>query len=98
MAKKTASPDELIIMVCTGSHCADKKSEKLRSRLKDLLKDRHLDMPVRCKKGSCVKACGKGPIVEIFPGETRFEHVKPKDAEKVLAKVLALGKKSTEEE
>lgn len=81
------------ITVCCGHTCLDGKSKKLRSRLKALVEEQGLKGRVKVKKGSCLKDCSRGPIVEIDPGGRRFEGVRPKAARRLLAELTAGSKK-----
>ena len=82
------SSKKCVISVCVGDACADRKSKKVRARLKALVKKCDLEGKVKIKKSGCRGACSKGPIVEAKPGRHRFEHVKPKKAKKILKRVL----------
>ncbi len=82
------SKTECTIAVCAGRACAEAKSKKLRSRLKELVAEQGLEESVKVKKTSCQGDCGHGPIVCIEPKGKRLERVKPKGAEKVLAKAV----------
>ena len=80
--------EKFVITVCVGDACADRKSKKVRARLKALVKKRGLEGKVKIKKSGCQGACKKGPIVEVKPGGQRSENVKPKKAKKILKRVL----------
>lgn len=85
MAKKEPGTT---ITVCLGKSCADAKSKKLRARLKDLIEECGLDDKVKIKKGECTKKCAKGPIVQVKPSGKTYEHVKPKQAKRILKDVI----------
>ena len=88
MAKKSAKIKRRI-SVCAGSSCSGKGSKKVRAKLKKLVKKRDLEDRVKVKKCSCLKDCGKGPVVTIEPGGNRVRQVTPKRAKKLLAKVAS---------
>lgn len=80
--------DSLKIEVCTGSHCAEHKGNKIAKRLKECLEEMECGDSVKVKKCDCMKHCKNGPIVEI-PGRKRvFENVKPKDAAAIVKAAL----------
>jgi NADH:ubiquinone oxidoreductase subunit E len=98
MADKPAKT-RLTIAVCVGSSCTGKKSRKVRSRLKKLVKKQNLQDKVKIKKSACMGECAKGPIIEIKPTGKRIKRVTPKRAEKLLTKIVArklAGKKQSE--
>jgi NADH:ubiquinone oxidoreductase subunit E len=86
MPKKTGAPTQ-IIGVCAGRACTDRKSKKLRKRLKGLIKDENLEGCLKVKKTECLGKCGDGPVVEVRPGHREYTRVKPKKAGKLLAKI-----------
>jgi (2Fe-2S) ferredoxin len=85
MGKKSDST-KLAIVVCDGGSCSDKKSNKLRTRLKEYIEEKSLNIKV--KKGDCMKACKEGPVVTIIPGDMVLTKVKPGDAGAVVEKVM----------
>lgn len=77
------------IAVCVGSACVARKSKRLRSRLKKLVRKRGVEKAIKVKKCGCLGRCGDGPTVELRPGRKRISRVKPRKARKLLKKVLA---------
>ena len=86
MAKKAAAPTR-VIAVCAGRACTDRKSKKLRKRLKGLIRDQDLQDRLKVKKTECLGKCGDGPVVEVRPGHGEYTRVTPKKAGKLLAKI-----------
>jgi len=93
MADKPAKT-RLTIAVCVGSSCTGKKSRKVRSRLKKLVKKQNLQDKVKIKKSACMGDCDVGPVIEIKPSGKRIEKVTPKRAKKLLTKILARKSKA----
>ncbi len=77
------------LYVCTGGDCKDNNAKKLRSRLKDVVKERELKERVKVEECSCVGRCGKGPVVVVEPGGEYHERLKPRDAERIIGAVVS---------
>ncbi|HEO71887.1 MAG TPA: (2Fe-2S) ferredoxin domain-containing protein [Candidatus Hydrogenedentes bacterium] len=88
MARLPPLARPIVITVCTGKSCTDKKARKTSKRLKKLVERRGLDALVQVRKSRCLKACGKGPVVLVEPGGHRFKKVKPTRAPQVLDEVV----------
>jgi NADH:ubiquinone oxidoreductase subunit E len=73
-----------VLYVCAGGGCQYKNSQKIRARLKELVKERGLEDRIRVKKSECMGMCGRGPIVKLTLGNLIFMRVKPKKAEAIL--------------
>jgi (2Fe-2S) ferredoxin len=95
MEEKTA-PYECHVFVCTNDRqgnrksCADGNSAKVRSTLKDEIKDRGWQGKVRVSKSGCMGLCQKGSNVIIYPQKIWFSGVLEDDTEKIVKKVQSL--------
>ena len=88
MSKKL-NPSRIVLSVCAGDSCSDKKSKKLRTQLKRLVAEQRLEEIVRVKKCSCRGECSDAPVVEVKPGEKCVKDLHPKAAAQLLEEVLA---------
>ena len=78
-----------VIKVCCGSHCKEKKSGKVAKALEKEIAKTGLEGNLRVKKCDCLGKCKSGPVIEFAGGTLTFEELKPKDAPKVIEKIMA---------
>ncbi len=95
MEEKIA-PYECHVFVCTNDRqgnrksCADGNSAKVRSTLKDEIKNRGWKGKVRVSKSGCMGLCQKGSNVIIYPQKVWFSGVLEDDTEKIVKKIQSL--------
>lgn len=92
MGTKAASDNQVIIGVCSGGACLNKKAKKLRKRLRELIETEGLSNAYRVKKCGCLGCCSDGPVVRVKPGKQRFTGAKPKQAAEILAAIVSAAK------
>ena len=88
------------ILVCTNARppgnlkgsCAEKGSEALAQRLKDLVKEAGLRDRVMVTRASCLKHCSKGITVAVQPDNVWYAGVTDGDLETVCSQHLGAGK------
>lgn len=78
-----------IIKVCCGSKCKKNKSGKLAKALEKEIATAGLADKVQIKKCDCLGKCKACPVVGFSKGALCFEGVKPKDASKMVEKIMA---------
>lgn len=81
----------IVLSVCQGDKCVDKKAKKLRKRLEEMVAEEGLGDVVEVRKCGCLDRCGKAPVVALKPGGALFDKAKPGKAEEVLAWALKEG-------
>lgn len=77
------------IKVCCGSKCKENKSGKVVKALEKEIAKSGIEGKVRVKKCDCLGKCKSSPAIEFNGGDLKFEGVKPKDAPKVIEKIVA---------
>lgn len=87
MAKGKKKPPT--IKVCCGSKCKENKSGKLAKALDREITNAGLENKVQIKKCDCLGKCKACPVVGFSKGDLCFEGVKPKDASKMVEKIMA---------
>ena len=88
------------ILVCTnlrppGSRkacCADKGSEALYERLKDLVRERGLRDRIMVTRTGCLKHCSRGITVVVQPDNVFYAGVTEADLETICASHLEGGR------
>ncbi|CAN5200938.1 hypothetical protein BH11CYA1_BH11CYA1_39600 [soil metagenome] len=81
------------VFVCTsGKICSQEGGEEVCSALRQEVSSKGLKGRVRINKAGCFDQCGNGPIVVVYPEGTWYAHVKPEDAQQIVAEHLIEGK------
>jgi NADH:ubiquinone oxidoreductase subunit E len=83
------SKEPLTIRICQGGGCKDHKAKKVLKRFQQLIAEQDLEETVRIKTRDCMSHCGHGPVVAADSIKGVFEEVKPKNAEKILTRILS---------
>jgi bidirectional [NiFe] hydrogenase diaphorase subunit len=81
------------IHCCTSSGCQASNSLEIKRRLDDAVAAAGLGDRAQVVSVGCMGFCGQGPMVEIDPDGTLYEHVTPDDAPSIVA-ALAGGQAS----
>ncbi len=71
------------INVCMGTGCLSQHSDQLKEALSDAVKSQGKNVLVR--RTGCMGLCAAGPLVLMDPDEVLYQHVKPENAEAVVA-------------
>jgi len=72
--------------------CAEKGSEALYARLKDLVRERGLKDRVIVSRTSCLKHCSRGITLAVYPEGVWYAGVVDADLEEICAAHLRDGK------
>ena len=72
--------------------CTTDGTSALHSRLQQLSRDAGLGGKVRINKSGCLDQCEHGPTVVVDPAAVWYGHVKPEDAEEIVAEHLVGGR------
>ena len=81
------------LLVCGGSSCSAKDSERISHQLKKELLKQGLDETVQVIMSGCFGLCENGPVVKVVPDGTLYIQVKPADAEEIVEQHVIRGKK-----
>ncbi len=80
------------ILVCGGTGCKASQSEEIIESLRHAIEHNGLEQEIQVVRTGCFGFCEKGPIVKIIPDNTFYVHVKPDDAEEIVAEHLVKGR------
>ncbi|MCR5372185.1 MAG: NADH-quinone oxidoreductase subunit NuoF [Solobacterium sp.] len=84
------------VLVCAGTGCSASNSDEIFNNLNEELKKLGLEEEVKVIKTGCFGLCQKGPIVAVHPDNVYYAHVKPEDAERIVAEHLYKGRVVTD--
>jgi (2Fe-2S) ferredoxin len=95
----TVPKPERQVLVCTNSRppgsrkgcCAEKGSEALYERLKDLVRERGLRERIMVTRTGCLKHCSRGITVAVQPDNVFYAGVADADLEELCASHLEGG-------
>jgi sirohydrochlorin cobaltochelatase len=80
------------VLVCINAECVAQGSAALLSQLRQKLKDRQLDASVQTTKTSCMRRCGDGPLVVVYPDGVWYRHVRSEDLDEIVDHHLSAGR------
>ena len=81
------------VFVCTlGKKCDRAGAADVFDELKDAVKDAGLKGTVRVNRAGCMNQCGHGPMVVVYPEDTWYGAVSPRDARRIVAEHLVAGR------
>ncbi|SDP49535.1 NADH-quinone oxidoreductase subunit NuoF [Desulforhopalus singaporensis] len=72
------------ILVCGDTGCQASDSQKIVTRLNELILANNLEDTVSAKITGCFGFCEKGPIVKVFPDDVFYTQVTPEDADAIV--------------
>ena len=72
------------IIICGGTGCLSSNSAEILEKFAALIKEHNLDDKVTVNKVGCFGFCSQGPFVKIFPEDTLYRGVSPKDVEEIF--------------
>ncbi len=84
--------ERLQVLVCAGTGCSSSNSAEIVTRLNEALVKYGLEKEVKVIKTGCFGLCQKGPIMAIHPDKVFYCHVKPEDAEEIVAEHFLKGR------
>lgn len=87
---KSHHPEQAVtVFVCQKSNCCKKGGDKVKARLKALVKEAGLKGEVRVVGSGCLDRCKEGPTVMVCPANDLYCGVKPGEAGELLERVAA---------
>lgn len=72
--------------------CGHKHSKKIRSLMKDAVKEAGLKGRVRVNEAGCLDQCEHGPVIVVYPEAVWYGFVQPKDVEEIVEEHLIQGR------
>ncbi len=79
------------VLLCGGTSCLSSQSAVIREQLEKLIEDRGLEDKIKVKQVGCFGLCSQGPFVKIYPEDTLYRTVTPKDVDEIFEKDLVGG-------
>ncbi|MGQ4647859.1 NADH-quinone oxidoreductase subunit NuoF [Lyngbya aestuarii] len=73
------------VRCCTAAGCQSSQSEAVKDALESAVKEAGLQEEVQISGVGCMKFCGRGPLVQVEPGNILYEEVTPTDAASIIA-------------
>lgn len=87
---KSHQPEQAVtVFVCQKSNCCKKGGDKVKARLKALVKEAGLKREIRVVGSGCLDQCKEGPTVLVCPANDLYSGVKPGEAGELLERVAA---------
>ena len=86
------SPDHRWVAICRGTGCTSSASTEVQAELEEELAKQGLGDQVEVRRTGCFGFCEQGPIMVVYPDETFYTQVKPRDVKKIVAEHLVEGK------
>ena len=77
-------PGHRAIVVCGDTGCISLESEGILEAFEQLIKEHHMEDKVTVNRVGCLGFCSQGPFVKMFPEETLYTKVTPKDAKEIF--------------
>lgn len=84
-------PGHRAIVVCGGTGCLSADSQEILDKMHELIEKNGLQDKVTANIVGCFGFCSQGPFVKIFPEETLYTKVSPKDVEEIFEKDILHG-------
>lgn len=76
------------LFVCVNRECVAQGSARLVAELRQRLKDRELDLTVQTTKTSCLRRCGDGPLLVVYPDGVWYRRVSLRDLAEIVEQHL----------
>jgi sirohydrochlorin cobaltochelatase len=80
------------LLVCVNSECVSQGSAALLAALRLKLKERGLDRVIQTTKTSCLRRCGDGPLLVVYPDGVWYRCLKPTDLDEVIEQHLCANR------
>ncbi len=79
------------MMVCGGTECVSNGNLELRNALLAELKNKGLENEINVVMSGCHGLCARGPIIEVSPGDVKYEKVTVQDIPVIVQEHLVGG-------
>ncbi|MBI3768369.1 MAG: sirohydrochlorin cobaltochelatase [Deltaproteobacteria bacterium] len=80
------------VLVCVNTECVAQGSPRLVAELRQKLKDRELDLVIQTTKTSCLRRCGDGPLLVVYPDGVWYRRVASGDLEEIIDEHLCANR------
>jgi NADH-quinone oxidoreductase subunit F/NADP-reducing hydrogenase subunit HndC len=85
------NPKHKWVAICRGTGCTSSASTEVQQALQEELDKQGLGDQVEVRRTGCFGFCEQGPIMVVYPDETFYTQVKPRDVKKIVAEHLIDG-------
>lgn len=80
------------LLTCVNRECVAQGSAALVAELRQKLKRRNLDITIQTTKTSCLRRCGDGPLLVVYPDGVWYRRVRPQDLDEIVEEHLCAGR------
>ncbi|MEW6298699.1 MAG: CbiX/SirB N-terminal domain-containing protein, partial [Thermodesulfobacteriota bacterium] len=80
------------LLICVNRECVAQGSAALVAELRQKLKRRDLDLTIQTTKTSCLRRCGDGPLLVVYPDGVWYRGVQPQDLDEIVDQHLCAGR------
>ncbi len=85
------SPEHRWVAICRGTGCTSSASTEVQKTLEEELEQHGLSDQVEVRRTGCFGFCEQGPIMVVYPDQTFYTKVKPRDVKTIVAEHLIGG-------
>jgi NADH:ubiquinone oxidoreductase subunit F (NADH-binding)/(2Fe-2S) ferredoxin/Pyruvate/2-oxoacid:ferredoxin oxidoreductase delta subunit len=86
------NPEHRWVAICRGTGCTSSASTEVQQALQEELDEQGLSGQVEVRRTGCFGFCEQGPIMVVYPDQTFYTQVKPRDVKKIVAEHIIGGK------
>ncbi|HWR88632.1 MAG TPA: (2Fe-2S) ferredoxin domain-containing protein, partial [Dissulfurispiraceae bacterium] len=79
------------MMVCGGTECVSNGNLELKNALLAELKNKGLENEINVVMSGCHGLCARGPVIEVSPGDVKYERVTVQDIPVIVQEHLVGG-------
>jgi sirohydrochlorin cobaltochelatase len=80
------------VLVCVNTECVAQGSAALVAGLRQKLKNRALEVAIQTTKTSCLRRCGDGPLLVVYPDGVWYRRVAADDLDEIIEQHLEKGR------
>lgn len=80
------------VLVCVNTECVKQGSAALVADLRQRLRDRGLELEIQTTKTSCMRRCGDGPLLVVYPDGVWYRRVAVGDLQDIIENHLQGGR------
>jgi len=85
-------PEHRWVAICRGTGCTSSASTEVQQALQEELDQQGLSDQVEVRRTGCFGFCEQGPIMVVYPDQTFYTQVKPRDVKTIVAEHIIGGK------
>jgi NADH:ubiquinone oxidoreductase subunit F (NADH-binding)/(2Fe-2S) ferredoxin len=85
------NPEHRWVAICMGTGCTSSASAEVRQALEEELNKHDLGDQIEVRRTGCFGFCEQGPIMVVYPDETFYTQVKPRNVKQIVENHLIGG-------